>query len=72
MLEVIRGGGALSGIRTFAAAAQRFFATILLVALERFSEDANILADLAHLREQTMKVSPEMALECVRRVLFGG
>ena len=48
MLGVIRGGtGAPSGrMRTFPAAA------ILLVALERFSEDAGILADLIHLQEQ--------------------
>ena len=71
MLEVIRGGGAFSGMRAFPAAAQRFFAAILLVALERFSEDADILADFAHRQEQPMNVSPEMALECVRRAIWG-
>ena len=37
-----------------------FFATILLVARERFSEDADILADLVHGQEQPAKV----ALKC--------
>ena len=46
------------------------FAAILLVALEIFSDDAGILADLIRLQEQPSKVGPETALECVR--LFGG
>ena len=48
-----------------------FFAAMLFVALERFSEDADILADLAHLQEQSSKVGPETALECVRRSIWG-
>ena len=40
-------------------------APLLLVALQRFSEDADILADLVHLKEQPGKVGPETALECV-------
>ena len=48
-----------------------FFAAILLVALERFSKDADILADLIHLQEQSPKVGPETALECVRRAIWG-
>ena len=48
-----------------------FFAAILLVALNRFSEDADKYADLARLQEQPAKVGPETALECVL-VLFGG
>ena len=43
-----------------------FFAAMLLAALQRFSEDADILADLVHLKEQPRKVGPETALECVR------
>ena len=35
---------------------------MLLVALQRFSEDADILADLVHLKEQSGKVGPEKAL----------
>ena len=48
-----------------------FFAAMLLVALQRFSEDADILADLVYLKEQPGKVGPETALECVRRALWG-
>ena len=48
-----------------------FFAAILLVALERFSKDAGILADLIHLQEQPSKVGPETAPECVRRIILG-
>ena len=48
-----------------------FFAAILLVELEIFSEDACILAYLAHLQEQSSKIGPETALECVRRAIWG-
>ena len=48
-----------------------FFAAILFVVLEKFSKDAGILADLIHLQEQPSKVGPEMALECVRRAIWG-
>ena len=36
-----------------------FLSAILFVALERFSNDAGILADLIHLQEQPSKVGPE-------------
>ena len=45
-------------------------AVILLVALERFSKDAGILADLIHLQEQPSKVGHETALECVRGAIW--
>ena len=48
-----------------------FFAAVLLVALERFSKDAGILADLIHPQEQPSKIGPETALECVRRAIWG-
>ena len=48
-----------------------FFTAILLVALERFSKDADILADLIHLQEQPSRVGPETVLECVRHVIWG-
>ena len=48
-----------------------FFAAVLLIAIEKFSKDAGILADLIHLQEQPSKVGPETALECVRRVIWG-
>ena len=45
-----------------------FFAAMLLVALQRFSEDADILADLVHLKEQPGKMGPETALKvCTAR-----
>ena len=47
-----------------------FFAAMLLVVLQRFSEDADTLADLVHLKEQSGKVGPETALECVRRAVW--
>ena len=48
-----------------------FFAATLRIVLERFSEDAGILADLVHLYEQPSKVGAETALECVRRAIWG-
>ena len=48
-----------------------FFAAMLLVALQWLSEDADILADLVHLKEQSGKVGPETALECVRCAVWG-
>ena len=48
-----------------------FFAAALLVALQRFSEDPDILSDLVHLQEQPAKVGPETAMECVRRAVWG-
>ena len=69
--EVARGlrqGCVLSPLLLFNV----FFAAILLVALERFSKDAGILADLLHLQEeQPSKVGPETALEYVRCAILG-
>ena len=45
------------------------FDVILLVALEKFSKGAGILADLIHLQEQPSQVHPETALECVQRAI---
>ena len=47
-----------------------FFAVIPFVVPERFSKDADILADLIHLQEQPSNVGPETALECVRRATW--
>ena len=47
-----------------------FFAAILLVALERFNEDADILKYLVHLHEQPSNVCTERALECVQRAIW--
>ena len=46
-----------------------FFAAALQVALQRISEDPDILADLVHLQEQPTKVGPETVMECVRRAV---
>ena len=48
-----------------------FFAAILLVAPEKFSEDADKLADLAPLREQPSKIGPETVLEYARGAIWG-
>ena len=49
-----------------------FFVAILLVTLERFRMDADILADLIPLQEQPSKVAPETtALEYARRAIWG-
>ena len=39
-------------------------------ALERFSEDTYIVADLSDCQEQPSKVGPEKALECARRAIW--
>ena len=44
--------------------------TVLLVARRRYSEDADILADLVHLKEQQGKVVPKTALEYVRHAVW--
>lgn len=45
-----------------------FFTAVVLVALRRFSEDADTLANLVHLKEPP--VGPEMALKCFRPVVW--
>lgn len=39
------------------------FTAVLLVTLQRFCEDSNILADFVHIREQPARVGPETAME---------
>ena len=50
-----------------------FSAAILVVTLERFSEDADILVDLGHLQEQLSNVGPGATLDivCLRRDISG-
>ena len=50
---------------------QHTFAALLFVALQRFSEDANIFADLVHLQERRASFGPETALKCLRRAVCG-
>ena len=47
------------------------FAAVLLVALQRFSEDPDILDGLVHLQEQPARVGPETTMECVCRAVWG-
>ena len=48
-----------------------FFATVLNVVLQRFSEDPVILAELVHLKEPLTLIGPEPALDYVRRAVWG-
>ena len=69
MLGGVHGGS--QGCVLFPLLFNVFFAAILLLVLERFSNGAGILADRIHLQEQPSKVGPETALECVRRAIWG-
>ena len=48
-----------------------FSAAGLLVVLQRFSEDPDILADLFHLQQQPATVGPETTMEYVRHAVWG-
>ena len=48
-----------------------FFAAVLTVVLQRFSEDPAILAKLVHLKEQPTSMGPEPAMDYVRRAVWG-
>ena len=48
-----------------------FIAAVLTVALQKFSEDADILAELVHLQEQPGEIRTESPIECVRRAVWG-
>ena len=48
-----------------------FFAAVLTVVLQRFSEDAVILAELVHLNEPPTPMGPEPAVDYVRRAVWG-
>ena len=47
-----------------------FIVTVLIV-LQTFSEDADILAELVHLREQLRETRPEPPTDCARRAVWG-
>ena len=44
-----------------------FFAAVLNVVLQRFSEEPAILAELVHLKEPSTSMGPEPAMDYVRR-----
>ena len=48
-----------------------FFAAVLLIALQRFSRNADILADLVHLDESPKDMGPKTALDAVMRSVWG-
>ena len=48
-----------------------FFAAVLNVVLQRFSEEPAILAELVHLKEPPTLMGPEPAIDYVRRVVWG-
>ena len=48
-----------------------FFAAVLNVVLQRFSEEPAILAELGHLKEPPTPMGPEPAMDYVRRAVWG-
>ena len=48
-----------------------FFAAVLNVVLQRFSEDPAILAELVHLEEPSTSMGSEPAMDYVHRALWG-
>ena len=48
-----------------------FFAAVLNVILQRFSEEPAILAELVHLKEPSTSMGPEPAIDYVRRAVRG-
>ena len=48
-----------------------FFAVVLNVVLQRFSEEPAILAELVHLKEPSTSMVPEPAMDYVRRAVWG-
>ena len=47
-----------------------FFAAVLTVVLQRFSEEPAILAELVHLKEPPTSMGPEPAMDYVRRAVW--
>ena len=48
-----------------------FFAAVLKVVFQRFSEDPAILAELAYPKEPLTSMGPEPAMDCVCRAVWG-
>ena len=46
-----------------------FIAAVLIIILQTFSEDADILAELVHLQEQPRETRPESPTDCARRAV---
>ena len=48
-----------------------FIAAVLIVVFQKFSEDADILAELVYLQEQPWETRPVSPTDCVRRTVWG-
>ena len=48
-----------------------FYAAMMNVVLQRFSEDPAILAELVHLKDPSTSIGPEPAMDYVRRAVWG-
>ena len=48
-----------------------FFAAVLTVVLQRFSEEPAVLAELVHLKEPPTSMGPEPTMDYVRRAVWG-
>ena len=48
-----------------------FFAAVLNVVVQRFSEEPSILAEVVHLKEPSTSMGPEPAMDYVRRAVWG-
>ena len=48
-----------------------FFAAVLNIVLQRFSEEPAILAELVHLKKPPTSMGPEPAMDYVRRAVWG-
>ena len=48
-----------------------FFAAVLNVVLQRFSEDPTLLAELVYPKEPSTSIGPEPAMDYVRRAVWG-
>ena len=48
-----------------------FIAAVLIVVLQKFNEDVDVLAELTHPQEQPRETRPESPTDCVRRDVWG-